>query len=208
MQCVRPLAFGLCLGMPTTSPIRGTPHGCRPTRGSPKQPRHRLRQPRAVGGLSSKQEDTTYRKILIPPLKCFENGTAGNLGFPCGVGLLPTITSLTTRGCWTAPRCLTLSFAQRREILRGLVDFAAGRSAARDTVSNVGEPRMNLSTVTVVLLRACPMMTWSTTLEDEVRHNGCGRSGIGFLGLVRGRLGVALSLARAGNLGAASVGAL
>ena len=30
-------------------------------------------------------EDTTYRKILMyHRLKCFENGTAGNLGFPCG----------------------------------------------------------------------------------------------------------------------------
>ena len=29
--------------------------------------------------------DTTYRKILMyHRLKCFENGTAGNLGFPCG----------------------------------------------------------------------------------------------------------------------------
>lgn len=30
-------------------------------------------------------EDTTYRKILMyHRLKCFENGTAGNLGYPCG----------------------------------------------------------------------------------------------------------------------------
>ena len=31
------------------------------------------------------QEDTAYRKILMyHRLKCFEDGTAGNLGFPCG----------------------------------------------------------------------------------------------------------------------------
>ena len=30
-------------------------------------------------------EDVTYRKILMyHRLKCFEDGTAGNLGFPCG----------------------------------------------------------------------------------------------------------------------------
>ena len=30
-------------------------------------------------------EDTTYRKVLMyHRLKCFENGTAGKLGYPCG----------------------------------------------------------------------------------------------------------------------------
>ena len=30
-------------------------------------------------------EDTSYRKILMyHRLKCFEDGTAGNLGYPCG----------------------------------------------------------------------------------------------------------------------------
>ena len=48
--------------------------------------------------------DTSYQKVLMYyNLKCFEDGTAGNLGYACGEWDYLTYTYLfDTRACWTA----------------------------------------------------------------------------------------------------------
>ena len=159
------------------------------------------------------QEDTTYRKILMyHRLKCFEDGTAGNLGFPCGewdyltYNYLFDHTGLYDSTALSHPQYLLndASFEEASLILQpegGAPVDTVWRMLATTTHEFVD------GSTTWSQLAGVPMNDLaSTTLEDQVRHQWLwSAEELDSLGWLVGDSAWRMSLPRAGNLGAASV---
>ncbi|MGB1384724.1 MAG: LamG-like jellyroll fold domain-containing protein [Flavobacteriales bacterium] len=158
-------------------------------------------------------EDTTYRKILMyHRLKCFENGTAGNLGYPCGewdyltYNWLFDHTGMYDSTALTHPQYLLndASFDAATLILnpeggqpadtiiRVLQTAHHEFVGGSDTWSELqGEPSTELL---------------SSALGDGVRHQWLWTADeLDALGWENGNVAWRMSLPRAGNLSAASV---
>ena len=161
-------------------------------------------------------EDVTYRKILMyHRLKCFEDGTAGNLGFPCGEWDYLTYNYLFDHTGLYDSTALT-----HPVYLINDADF--------DQASLILEPMVGIPSDT--LLRALDVafhhlpdssVTWSqlsglseednvdVNLEGQRRHQWIWTAEeLDSLGWATGDTAWRMSLPRAGNLAASSVGRL
>ena len=159
------------------------------------------------------QEDTTYRKILMyHRLKCFEDGTAGNLGFPCGewdyltYNYLFDHTGLYDSTALSHPHYLLndASFEEASLILQP--EGGAPVDTVWRMLATTSHEFVDGST-TWSQLAGVPMNDLaSTTLEDQVRHQWLwSAEELDSLGWLVGDSAWRMSLPRAGNLGAASV---
>ena len=159
------------------------------------------------------QEDTTYRKILMyHRLKCFEDGTAGNLGFPCGewdyltYNYLFDHTGLYDSTALSHPQYLLndASFEEASLILQP--EGGAPVDTVWRMLSTTSHEFVEGST-TWSQLAGVPMNDLAnTTLEDQTRHQWLWSAAeLDSLGWLVGDSAWRMSLPRAGNLGAASV---
>ena len=158
-------------------------------------------------------EDTTYRKILMyHRLKCFENGTAGNLGFPCGewdylsYNYLFDHTGMLDSTALSHPQFL-LNDADFEEASL-ILDPVGGPPA--DTVYQMLQVNHHSfeddATVWSSLAGQPANDVLSTTLQDQVRHQWMWTEAeLDSLGWSVGDSAWRLSLPRAGNLSASSV---
>lgn len=161
-------------------------------------------------------EDTTYRKILMyHRLKCFENGTAGNLGFPCGewdylsYNYLFDHTGMLDSTALSHPEFL-LNDADFEEASL-VLDPVGGPPA--DTVYQMLQVNHHSfgddATVWSSLAGQPANDVLSTTLQDQVRHQWMWTEAeLDSLGWSVGDSAWRLSLPRAGNLSASSVSRL
>ena len=159
------------------------------------------------------QEDTTYRKILMyHRLKCFEDGTAGNLGFPCGewdyltYNYLFDHTGLYDSTALSHPQYLLndASFEEASLILQP--EGGAPVDTVWRMLSTTSHEFVEGST-TWSQLAGVPMNDLAnTTLEDQTRHQWLWSAAeLDSLGWAVGDTAWRMSLPRAGNLGASSV---
>ena len=159
------------------------------------------------------QEDTTYRKILMyHRLKCFEDGTAGNLGFPCGewdyltYNYLFDHTGLYDSTALSHPQYLLndASFEEASLILQP--EGGAPVDTVWRMLSTTSHEFVEGST-TWSQLAGVPMNDLTnTTLEDQTRHQWLWSAAeLDSLGWAVGDTAWRMSLPRAGNLGASSV---
>ena len=158
-------------------------------------------------------EDTTYRKVLMyHRLKCFENGTAGNLGYPCGewdylsYDWLFDHTGLLDSTAQTHPQYLLndASFDEATLIL----DPVGGQPS--DTVVRVLQTAHHEfeggSELWSELAGLPANDLLNMALAEDVRHQWLWTaSELDALGWESGNVAWRLSLPRAGNLSAASV---
>ena len=159
------------------------------------------------------QEDTTYRKILMyHRLKCFEDGTAGNLGFACGewdyltYNYLFDHTGLYDSTALSHPQYLLndASFEEASLILQP--EGGAPVDTVWRMLSTTSHEFVEGST-TWSQLAGVPMNDLAnTTLEDQTRHQWLWSAAeLDSLGWAVGDTAWRMSLPRAGNLGASSV---
>ena len=159
------------------------------------------------------QEDTTYRKILMyHRLKCFEDGTAGNLGFPCGewdyltYNYLFDHTGLYDSTALSHPQHLLndASFEETSLILQP--EGGTPVDTVWRMLSTTSHEFVEGST-TWSQLAGVPMNDLAnTTLEDQTRHQWLWSAAeLDSLGWAVGDTAWRMSLPRAGNLGASSV---
>ncbi len=159
------------------------------------------------------QEDTAYRKILMyHSLKCFEDGTAGNLGFACGewdyltYNYLFDHTGLYDSTALSHPQYLLndASFEEASLILQP--EGGAPVDTVWRMLSTTSHEFVEGST-TWSQLAGVPMNDLAnTTLEDQTRHQWLWSAAeLDSLGWAVGDTAWRMSLPRAGNLGASSV---
>ena len=159
------------------------------------------------------QEDTTYRKILMyHRLKCFEDGTAGNLGFACGewdyltYNYLFEHTGLFDSTALSHPQYLLndASFEEASLILQP--EGGAPVDTVWRMLSTTSHEFVEGST-TWSQLAGVPMNDLANTaLEDQTRHQWLWSAAeLDSLGWAVGDTAWRMSLPRAGNLGASSV---
>ena len=159
------------------------------------------------------QEDTTYRKILMyHRLKCFEDGSAGNLGFACGewdyltYNYLFDHTGLYDSTALSHPQYLLndASFEEASLILQP--EGGAPVDTVWRMLSTTSHEFVEGST-TWSQLAGVPMNDLAnTTLEDQTRHQWLWSAAeLDSLGWAVGDTAWRMSLPRAGNLGASSV---
>ncbi len=158
-------------------------------------------------------EDTTYRKILMyHRLKCFENGTAGNLGYPCGewdyltYNWLFDHTGMYDSTALTHPQLLLNDASFNAATL--ILNPEGGQPA--DTVIHVlqtAHHEFEGGSDTWSELAGVPSNeVLSSALGDGVRHQWLWTADeLDALGWENGNVAWRMSLPRAGNLSAASV---
>jgi hypothetical protein len=158
-------------------------------------------------------EDTTYRKILMyHRLKCFENGTAGNLGYPCGewdyltYNYLFDHTGLLDSTAQTHPMYLLNDASFESATL--ILNPAGGQPA--DTVYRLLQTAHHEfeggSDLWSELAGVPSGELLSTPLADGVRHQWLWTAEeLDAIGWEAGNVAWRMSLPRAGDLGASSV---
>ena len=158
-------------------------------------------------------EDTTYRKILMyHRLKCFENGTAGNLGYPCGewdyltYNWLFDHTGLLDSTAQTHPQYLINDATFDATTL--VLNPTNGQPA--DTVIRVlqtAHHEFEGGSQTWSQVDGQPAGEWTEVgLADGVRHQWLWTaSDLDAMGWENGGVAWRMSLPRAGNLAASSV---
>ena len=158
-------------------------------------------------------EETSYRKILMyHRLKCFEDGTAGNLGYPCGewdylsYNYLFDHTGVLDSTALTHPVHLIndADFDEAALILMPLGGQPA--DTLLDTL-DVALHQLPDSAVIWSQLPALPMEeSAEVLLDDQVRHQWMWTTTeLDSMGWVEGDSAWRMSLPRAGNLAASSV---
>ncbi len=158
-------------------------------------------------------EDTTYRKILMyHRLKCFENGTAGNLGYPCGewdyltYNWLFDHTGMYDSTALTHPQYLLNDASFDAATL--ILNPEGGQPA--DTIIRVLQTAHHEfeggSDIWSELAGVPSNEVLSSALGDGVRHQWLWTADeLDALGWENGNVAWRMSLPRAGNLSAASV---